>query len=194
MFPVAALLAGSALAQATPQPVLDPLPGHRHRQRRAGDRPAPHLLALLRRRRAQLRHDEGRPEAARPSSANSRRSRSISAPTICSTAATARRPSSGVRPTPTPRTLPGSPVYDWRGIDRIFDSYLARGVKPLVEIGFMPEAMSTQPIPTAIRGAQGGPTTRSTPAGPIRRRTTRSGASSCTSGRSTPSRNTAPPR
>jgi xylan 1,4-beta-xylosidase len=36
----------------------------------------------------------------------------------------------------------GHPVYDWRGIDRIFDSYLARGVKPLVEIGFMPEALS----------------------------------------------------
>jgi hypothetical protein len=32
-------------------------------------------------------------------------------------------------------------------IDRIFDSYLARGVKPLVEIGFMPEALSIQPQP-----------------------------------------------
>lgn len=41
----------------------------------------------------------------------------------------------------------GNPVYDWRGIDRILDSYLARGVKPLVEIGFMPEALSTQPQP-----------------------------------------------
>jgi xylan 1,4-beta-xylosidase len=41
----------------------------------------------------------------------------------------------------------GDPVYDWRGIDRIFDSYLARGVKPLVEIGFMPEALSSQPQP-----------------------------------------------
>ena len=41
----------------------------------------------------------------------------------------------------------GNPVYDWRGIDRIFDSYLARGVKPLVQIGFMPEAMSTHPTP-----------------------------------------------
>jgi xylan 1,4-beta-xylosidase len=41
----------------------------------------------------------------------------------------------------------GKPVYDWRGIDRIFDSYLARGVKPLAQIGFMPEAMSTQPSP-----------------------------------------------
>ncbi|MDI1247737.1 MAG: beta-xylosidase [Lacunisphaera sp.] len=41
----------------------------------------------------------------------------------------------------------GHPVYDWRGIDRIFDSYLARGVRPLVQIGFMPEAMSSQPHP-----------------------------------------------
>jgi xylan 1,4-beta-xylosidase len=41
----------------------------------------------------------------------------------------------------------GRPVYDWRGIDRIFDTYLARGVKPLVEIGFMPEALSSQPQP-----------------------------------------------
>jgi xylan 1,4-beta-xylosidase len=41
----------------------------------------------------------------------------------------------------------GNPVYDWRGIDRIVDSYLARGVKPLIEIGFMPEALSSQPQP-----------------------------------------------
>ena len=41
----------------------------------------------------------------------------------------------------------GGPVYDWRGVDRIFDSYLARGVKPLIEIGFMPEALSSQPQP-----------------------------------------------
>ncbi len=41
----------------------------------------------------------------------------------------------------------GNPVYDWRGIDRIFETYLARGVRPLVQIGFMPEAMSLQPHP-----------------------------------------------
>jgi xylan 1,4-beta-xylosidase len=41
----------------------------------------------------------------------------------------------------------GNPVYDWRGIDRIFESYLTRGVKPLVQIGFMPEAMSSAPHP-----------------------------------------------
>ncbi|MCF3651670.1 GH39 family glycosyl hydrolase [Synoicihabitans lomoniglobus] len=41
----------------------------------------------------------------------------------------------------------GNPVYDWTGIDRIFDSGLERGVRPLVEIGFMPQALSSQPEP-----------------------------------------------
>lgn len=41
----------------------------------------------------------------------------------------------------------GNAIYDWRITDRIFDGLLARGVKPLVQIGFMPEALSTQPQP-----------------------------------------------
>src|SRR3982751_84896 len=41
----------------------------------------------------------------------------------------------------------GRPVYDWTIVDRIFDTYRARGVKPYVELGFMPEAMSTHPQP-----------------------------------------------
>ena len=41
----------------------------------------------------------------------------------------------------------GNPIYDWTIVDRIFDSYLARGVKPYAQIGFMPEALSTQPKP-----------------------------------------------
>ena len=41
----------------------------------------------------------------------------------------------------------GRPVYDWKIIDNIFDTYLATGAKPLVEIGFMPEALSTHPEP-----------------------------------------------
>ena len=41
----------------------------------------------------------------------------------------------------------GRPVYDWTIVDRIFDTYLARGVKPYAQIGFMPEALSTQPKP-----------------------------------------------
>jgi xylan 1,4-beta-xylosidase len=39
----------------------------------------------------------------------------------------------------------GRPVYDWTIVDRIFDTLLARGAKPFVEIGFMPEALSTRP-------------------------------------------------
>jgi len=41
----------------------------------------------------------------------------------------------------------GRPVYDWTIIDRIFDSYLARGVRPFAEIGFMPQALSVHPEP-----------------------------------------------
>ena len=41
----------------------------------------------------------------------------------------------------------GNPVYSWTIVDRIFDTYLERGVKPYVEIGFMPEALSTKPQP-----------------------------------------------
>ncbi|WP_218025745.1 GH39 family glycosyl hydrolase [Capsulimonas corticalis] len=41
----------------------------------------------------------------------------------------------------------GNPVYDWTIVDHIFDTGLQRGVKPYVQIGFMPEAMSTHPVP-----------------------------------------------
>lgn len=39
----------------------------------------------------------------------------------------------------------GNPVYDWTINDKIFDTYLEYGVKPYVEIGFMPEALTTHP-------------------------------------------------
>ena len=41
----------------------------------------------------------------------------------------------------------GNPIYDWKILDHMFDSYLERGVRPYVEIGFMPKALSTQPEP-----------------------------------------------
>jgi xylan 1,4-beta-xylosidase len=41
----------------------------------------------------------------------------------------------------------GRPVYDWTILDRIFDTYLASGVRPYVEVGFMPEALSVRPRP-----------------------------------------------
>ncbi|HKW60997.1 MAG TPA: hypothetical protein VJN89_00505 [Candidatus Acidoferrum sp.] len=41
----------------------------------------------------------------------------------------------------------GNPAYDWTLLDRIFDTFHAAGVKPLVEIGFMPKALSKHPDP-----------------------------------------------
>jgi len=41
----------------------------------------------------------------------------------------------------------GRPVYDWKIVDRIFDTFQEQGVKPLVEVGFMPEALSAHPQP-----------------------------------------------
>jgi len=41
----------------------------------------------------------------------------------------------------------GNPVYNWRIVDSIFDTYIKRGMKPLAQMGFMPEALSVQPQP-----------------------------------------------
>src|SRR6516162_10856921 len=41
----------------------------------------------------------------------------------------------------------GAPVYDWTIVDHIFDTYLHAHAKPFVEIGFMPQALSTKPQP-----------------------------------------------
>ncbi len=41
----------------------------------------------------------------------------------------------------------GHAVYNWTILDGIFDSYLAKGVRPYVEIGFMPKALSPKPEP-----------------------------------------------
>lgn len=41
----------------------------------------------------------------------------------------------------------GNPIYNWKIVDSIFDTYVQRGMKPLAEIGFMPEALSTHPQP-----------------------------------------------
>lgn len=41
----------------------------------------------------------------------------------------------------------GNPIYNWAIVDRIFDTYIARGVRPYAQIGFMPQALSTQPEP-----------------------------------------------
>ena len=41
----------------------------------------------------------------------------------------------------------GKPIYDWTILDRIFDTYLKRGVRPYAQIGFMPKALSIKPEP-----------------------------------------------
>lgn len=41
----------------------------------------------------------------------------------------------------------GNPRYDWTIVDRIVDTYVERGMKPMIEVGFMPEALSAKPQP-----------------------------------------------
>ncbi len=41
----------------------------------------------------------------------------------------------------------GKPIYSWRIVDSIFDTYVHLKMKPLAEIGFMPEALSSKPEP-----------------------------------------------
>jgi len=41
----------------------------------------------------------------------------------------------------------GLPVYDWRITDGILDTITGAGAFPFVELGFMPQALSTQPTP-----------------------------------------------
>ncbi len=64
--------------------------------------------------------------------------------------------SSGARPAPTPRTREGNPVYNWTIVDRIVDTYLERDMKPYMQIGFMPEALSTKPQPYQHEWKPGG--------------------------------------
>lgn len=41
----------------------------------------------------------------------------------------------------------GNPVYNWKILDGIFDTYHNAGIKPYVQIGFMPQALSIHPEP-----------------------------------------------
>lgn len=49
----------------------------------------------------------------------------------------------------------GNPVYNWTIIDKIFDTYVERHMKPIAQIGFMPEALSTNPVPYKHNWAPG---------------------------------------
>lgn len=51
----------------------------------------------------------------------------------------------------------GRPIYNWTLLDKIIDTYVDSGVTPFIEIGFMPEALSTHPEPyqpTWVPGAK----------------------------------------
>jgi xylan 1,4-beta-xylosidase len=54
----------------------------------------------------------------------------------------------------------GRPRYDWTIVDRILDTYLERKMKPFVQIGFMPEALSSKPVPYKHDWAPGLPYNR----------------------------------
>ena len=45
----------------------------------------------------------------------------------------------------------GRAVYDWTILDRIVDTYIARKMKPFVQLGFMPEALSSAPTSIPYR-------------------------------------------
>ena len=53
----------------------------------------------------------------------------------------------------------GKPIYNWRIVDSIFDTYIQRGMKPLAQIGFMPQALSTNPDPYRHHWKPGDPYT-----------------------------------
>lgn len=45
----------------------------------------------------------------------------------------------------TVRVENGRTVYDWSGVDRLYDDLRAKGMRPFVELGFTPEALATSP-------------------------------------------------
>jgi xylan 1,4-beta-xylosidase len=53
--------------------------------------------------------------------------------------------------------LNGNPVYNWAIVDSIFDAFIKRGIKPIAEIGFMPEALSVKPKPYRHHWKPGSP-------------------------------------
>ncbi len=50
----------------------------------------------------------------------------------------------------------GKPIYDWTVVDSIIDTYIERGMKPLMEIGFMPKDLSSKPEPYEHTWSKGG--------------------------------------
>lgn len=50
----------------------------------------------------------------------------------------------------------GKPIYNWTVVDSIIDTYIERGMKPLMEIGFMPKDLSSKPEPYHHTWSKGG--------------------------------------
>ena len=50
----------------------------------------------------------------------------------------------------------GKPFYNWTIVDSIIDTYIQRGMKPLMEIGFMPKDLSIKSEPYEHTWSQGG--------------------------------------
>ena len=130
-------------------------------------------LPFLRRRRAELRLHEGRPEAARATSASSAQPQEyFRAHSLLITGDGTPALKWGSTNAYT-EDAQGKPIYDWTIVDRIFDAVPRRGVKPYVADRLHAEGALDQARALPARVApRRFPTTTSTPAGPIRRRTT----------------------
>ena len=50
----------------------------------------------------------------------------------------------------------GKPIYNWAVVDSIVDTYIRRGMKPLMEIGFMPKDLSSKAEPYDHTWSKGG--------------------------------------
>jgi len=50
----------------------------------------------------------------------------------------------------------GNPIYNWTIVDSIIDTYIERGIIPLIEIGFMPKDLSSKPEPYEHSWSKGG--------------------------------------
>ncbi|HEY5917912.1 MAG TPA: beta-xylosidase [Chryseolinea sp.] len=50
----------------------------------------------------------------------------------------------------------GKPIYNWTVVDSIVDTYVKRGMKPLMEIGFMPKDLSSKAEPYDHTWSKGG--------------------------------------
>jgi xylan 1,4-beta-xylosidase len=50
----------------------------------------------------------------------------------------------------------GKPIYNWTVVDSIVDTYVKRGMKPLMEIGFMPKDLSSKSEPYDHTWSKGG--------------------------------------